>query len=100
MSKKTLSPKDCPACKGRATVDKDCRRCRRCYTALLFEGDSGFLNTDEPWFMFLRNGPRGMGWYQRGLLESAELLGPGGRLSSRMPAQDDGSDIYRALGIA
>lgn len=66
-------PRQCPKCRAQGVLDWDCRRCKNCGTAVLREGDNGFANTDELWFMYF-HGPRGLGWYQRGLLESWELL--------------------------
>jgi hypothetical protein len=57
----------CPRC-GHKTVDRDNRRCKRieCQTPLLFQGDSASkLDPEQPWFMFLKDGPRGTGWYRK-----------------------------------
>jgi hypothetical protein len=77
----------CPVCKARGKIDRESRRCRNCYTALLFAGDDGHANTDELWFKYFR-GPRGLGWYQRGLLEAAELMAPGGQRSSQLAPEN------------
>ena len=66
MSKLTGQDR-CPRC-GHKSVDWDNRMCKRpeCCTPLLREGDSAAeLGPDTPWFMFIKNGPRGTGWYRK-----------------------------------
>ena len=65
----------CPRCKRR-TVKRDSRRCLNldCLTACIFMGDDAREMQDEEYYIWMPKGPRGRGWYRRGMFESRPLV--------------------------